>query len=262
MHASAPEMRMNLDTLKPRFRIAFSDPCAAFRYIFEGRKGGVRYKLSQLLQVKAGLLKSIFLETNEFDDYIKGQLLSVGYGLNPMSFVKSLYVICRVAKPVTVVETGVATGVSTTYILKALERNNKGELYSIDMPHYEEILAKKIHGYLPKSIRSLPKEKVVGWLVPDKLKHRWHLDVGLTKDLLPRLCESLGDISIFLHDSEHTYENMYFEYTTVWPHLAKNGYLLSDDTWWNNSFSDFCREVEARPTYVYSTGIAGVRKTR
>jgi len=146
------------------------------------------------------------------------------------------------------------------YILKALEKSGHGELYSIDMPNYERVLVKKISSYLSEPISILPEGKTVGWLVPDNLRHRWHLNIGLSKDLLPRLYKSLGKISIFLHDSEHTYENMYFEYTTAWAHLEKGGYLLSDDTWWNTAFSDFCREVRVKPIYVYSTGVAGVRK--
>jgi hypothetical protein len=85
---------------------------------------------------------------------------------------------------------------------------------------------------------------------------------GLTKDLLPNLCKSLGKVNIFLHDSEHTYENMYFDYAAVWPHMTENGYLLSDDAWSNAAFSDFCREVKSKPTHVYTTGVAGVRKKR
>jgi len=38
------------------------------------------------------------------------------------------------------------------------------------------------------------------------------------------------------------------------------GYLLSDDTWWNTAFKDFCHKVKAKPVYIYSTGLAGIRK--
>ena len=45
-----------------------------------------------------------------------------------------LYAVCRIRNPGIVVETGVASGVSSSYILCALENNEHGELYSIDQP--------------------------------------------------------------------------------------------------------------------------------
>src|SRR4030042_5692145 len=40
-----------------------------------------------------------------------------------------LYVITRILEPANVLETGVANGFSTAYILKALHRNQRGKLY-------------------------------------------------------------------------------------------------------------------------------------
>jgi hypothetical protein len=55
---------------------------------------------------------------------------------------------------------------------------------------------------------------------------------------MPR-AKMLGSIDIFIHDSEHSYENMMFEYMTAWDHLKEGGILLSDDTNLNKAFSDF-----------------------
>jgi len=90
----------------------------------------------------------------------------------PIDFGKALYVICRVMKPMTVVETGVAAGLSTSYMLYALEKNRRGELHSIDMPNYEAELIKKTPSYLPEPLSILPPKKNVGFLVPENLKHR------------------------------------------------------------------------------------------
>ena len=46
----------------------------------------------------------------------------------------TLYALCRKLKPDVVVETGVASGVSSSYILCALHENEHGQLYSIDVP--------------------------------------------------------------------------------------------------------------------------------
>jgi hypothetical protein len=143
-----------------------------------------------------------------------------------------LYCVTRHLKPEKVVETGVFNGYSTYAFLKALNRNKKGFLYSIDLPSYFE--SKDV----PPELR-LPKGKHPGWAVPDYLKDRWGLILGKSKEKLPPLLERLGQIDIFCHDSEHTYENMMFEYKTAFPYIRKGGILISDDITYNSSFYDF-----------------------
>jgi predicted O-methyltransferase YrrM len=89
-----------------------------------------------------------------------------------------------------------------------------------------------------------------GWLVPDMLKKRWHLILGDSRKILPRLLRDLGQIDMFLHDCLHTYDHMIFEYSVVWKHLAHEGILASDDVEWNIAFYDFCRAVKARRVVI------------
>jgi hypothetical protein len=58
------------------------------------------------------------------------------------------------------------------------------------------------------------------------------------------LLESLGDVDVFIHDSEHTYGTMMFEFKSVWPHLRRLGVLVSDDIEESRAFHDFARSVE------------------
>ena len=52
-----------------------------------------------------------------------------------MTFERSIpYLLVRLIKPKCIVETGVSAGVSSAYILQALQDNEKGMLYSIDLP--------------------------------------------------------------------------------------------------------------------------------
>jgi hypothetical protein len=46
----------------------------------------------------------------------------------------SIYAVVRILKPRAMVETGVANGKSSALILRALERNGSGRLYSVDLP--------------------------------------------------------------------------------------------------------------------------------
>jgi len=150
-----------------------------------------------------------------------------------------LYAVCRRQNPGIVVETGVASGVSSSCILCALEKNGHGELYSIDQPW---------------------QESQSGWMIPDYLRHRWHLIQGRSSEKLAPLLEEIAEIDIFLHDSEHSYKNMRWEFQTAWTYLKTGGLLLSHNIDSNGAFSDFCRE---RGVKGYSlTNMGGVVKAK
>lgn len=172
----------------------------------------------------------------------------------PIKDAAVLYVICRVLRPEFVIETGVGPGVSTAYMLKALEDNSLGHLYSIDMPGREQELRrsdKNYTGVISEPVASLQQS---GWLVPESMRHRWTLRLGLSHDVLPRLLQELDEADVFLHDSEHSYENMLFEYKCVWPYLRAGGGLISHDINWNSAFTDFALEVKHKPTTVGNLG--------
>ena len=133
-----------------------------------------------------------------------------------------LYVLCKMLKPDTVVETGVAYGQSSSYILQALKENNKGILYSIDN--------------IFRPWESLGK---IGDAIPQNLRERWKLVAGSSAEKLEETLRSKKTIDMFLHDSLHTYKNMLFEFNTSWSSIKKNGFLISDDVSENNAFLDF-----------------------
>jgi len=147
----------------------------------------------------------------------------------------SLYLICRSLKPKYVVETGVSAGRSTTCILCALHDNNEGELYSID------------------------PDQSSGYAIPKHLKVRWRFINATSEESLLGLLEKLKYIDVFLHDSLHTYENMYYEYRTAWPYIREGGVLLSDDVDRNSAFQDFVKSINAKTVYL-SKSFAGARK--
>lgn len=163
-------------------------------------------------------------------------------------FGKFLYFIVRCAKPDIMVETGVAHGVSSWTILNALHKNGKGKLYSIDLPNQD------LKSYNPENI-----QQGSGWAVPDTLRDRWELRLGSSQKLLPELITELGAIDIFFHDSDHSYENMMFEFEAVYNAVKTGGLLLSDDVHKNASFSDLVELKGIKGLQFYTKGGAAVK---
>ena len=158
---------------------------------------------------------------------------------NPCYKAQFLYLVCRYIHPSKVVETGVHHGYSSAFVLKALEEIG-GHLYSIDLPN---VGYQTDDGGIRQDFLRLGAK--TGFVVPDRLKANWELILGDSREKLPKLLESIGEIDIFHHDSMHTYDLMTFEYETVWPYLKDNGLLLSDDVGANNAFKDFCHRHSA-----------------
>ncbi len=163
----------------------------------------------------------------------KARRFSYGYGIGPeLGLV--LYIICRIQKPDIVVETGVSSGVSSSHILAAFERNRRGGLYSIDAPWGDEDQS--------------------GWLIPDYLRDRWHLTIGRSSQELEPLLRKVKEIDIFLHDSDHSYRNMAWEFQTSWKYLKAGGLLLAHNIDSNEAFSDFYRNRHVEGYYLAEMG--------
>lgn len=170
----------------------------------------------------------------------------------------TLYAIVRAKRPQVMIETGGTPGKSTAFILRAMERNNTGLLYTIDLPpamNSATRLSKHVMWH-----ESLPAGAVSGWVVPDYLRARHTTLIGKSSDRLPPLLQMLGSLDIFLHDSDHSYENMMWEFETSLPKMASDGLILSDDVMDNTSFFDFCRKHNLDNTHVFNLGAACINK--
>jgi len=149
-----------------------------------------------------------------------------------------LYAIVRAYSPSLVVETGVLYGHSSAAILAALEDNGTGQLTSIDLPReeHQNITVGRQHVQVGLS----SNEFSVGCAVPVDLRSRWNLVLGNSLELLPKILGETRHVSIFIHDSLHTYDHMMAEFSLGYNALELGELLMSDDIGYNLAWQDFC----------------------
>ena len=157
-----------------------------------------------------------------------------------LALARLCYAVVRIIEPEYVIETGVCYGVTTAFALAALNRNRKGSLHSIDLPPLGR-----------------DNDQFVGWAIPDDLfKMRWKLHRGTSRKILPTLLGQIDTLSLFVHDSLHTYGNMRMEFELVWPFLCPGGVLISDDIQGNTAF----RELTERKDVAFHAVVRELEK--
>jgi hypothetical protein len=177
--------------------------------------------------------------TSEFEDLwptVIAELEAKGIRPGPESFqswndgdaglVRAIWCLVRYLRPKNVVETGVAHGVTSRFILEALERNGDGHLWSIDLPPIEKTWRKQ-----------------VGLAVPDRIAKRWTHIKGLSRLRLPKLLSQLEQIELFVHDSMHSERNVLFELDRAWAKLKPGCALVVDDVDANWGFHTFMQSA-------------------
>ncbi len=184
-----------------------------------------------------------------------------GHSLGAIGYTEGayLYALLRTVQPEVVVETGVANGFSTAFSLLALQSNGRGHLHSIDLPREVGRAYEAGTFYEGEGRAGIPPGSEPGWLIPPALKERWTLILGRSQEELPPLLERLGTVDTFMHDSEHSFDCMWFEFNAAWPALRPGGVLLSDDVNSTEAFSRFAAQ-EGREPVRLARGMALLRK--
>ena len=152
------------------------------------------------------------------------------------------YALVRLMQPEVVVETGGTPGNSSAFILRAMERNGRGILHTIDLPPTGTLDATRGHGGWIHE--GLPTGQGSGWAVPEylRLRHRQHL--GDAKDLLPQVLALVPQVDLFIHDSDHSYAHMMWEFTTAWPYVRPGGVVMSDDVDASAAWGEFTAQQQ------------------
>jgi len=148
------------------------------------------------------------------------------------AFVRAIWCLIRHLRPSNVIETGVAHGVTSRFILEALERNGAGHLWSIDLP--------------PNAVL----EKQVGIAVAGRFPDRWTYIKGSSRRRLPALLSKLRQIDLFVHDSLHSERTVRFELDRAWAILRPGGALVIDDIDTNWGFRSFTQAFPGHPSLI------------
>ena len=150
-----------------------------------------------------------------------------------------LYIATRDSRPIIVVETGVLKGHSSSAILGGMAENDTGTLISIDLPMEQQQSVIVGEKHIQDSLASSGFS--VGGVIPLDLRSRWTLILGNSLQVLPGVLAQQENISMFVHDSLHTYDHMMAEYRLGYDALEPGGLLISDDVNYNSAWSDFCK---------------------
>jgi hypothetical protein len=164
----------------------------------------------------------------------------------------SVYALVRLIRPQVIVETGGTPGKSSAFILRALQRNGEGKLYTIDLPPPGEtgtVSVNDTHVRRPSALGS-------NWCVPEWLRDRQALVIGPAQEGLPAVLSQVNEVCIFIHDSDHSYEHMRWELETAYPFVRVGGLLWSDDINTNTAWQDFCAAHGLRRQDFQSQGVA------
>lgn len=171
-------------------------------------------QLRKSLGVDLRLLEQAELDFNTFMDRSllvasrdRKSFFGPEYDAGP-NMTKLLYLVCRVIKPNLVVETGVASGVSSNCVLDALQTNEAGKLISIDITEN------------------------VGELIEARLQTRWNLKIlprTFRRRAFVRFIKTTPGIEIFIHDSDHSEVWQKIEFLTVMNLSPATKILIFDD---------------------------------
>jgi predicted O-methyltransferase YrrM len=164
--------------------------------------------------VAHAIAPDLWSEATEFSEELHARATPIldtfPYQLHPGPDDRFLYWLTRVSQPDIIVETGVCAGWSSQAFLAALERNGHGALYSSDFPLF---------------YRSDP-ESLIGCLVEDDLRDRWHLCISGDEVCLPRVLAHVPKIDLFHYDSTQSRSGRNFTFHLVQPKLARDSVVI------------------------------------
>ena len=176
--------------------------------------------------------EKLFYETKTFIKSIEKEnqkiLSKINVKLGGGANQELLFFLTRFLKPNIVLETGVAAGYSSKVILKAIEKNKNGSLYSSDFPYF----------------RIKNPEKYIGILLSEKLKQNWNLSIEGDEINLRRFFKVIKKIDLFHYDSDKSYNGKKKVFNLIIEKMSKGSVMIFDDIQDDTFFKDIVIEYD------------------
>ena len=173
--------------------------------------------------IKRQRIESLMRKSQDIVDYCKRMMGGGDYWQISEDEIRVIYTLVKSVDPSIVVETGVGPGVSTTAILSAISKNALLISIDPDIPYGKG-------------------DREIGFVIPDELKSNFKFVKGTSAEKMREVLENIGELDIFFHDSDHTYNNIMFELNSIWPKLSRDYIILVDNYDWTPAPMDFARE--------------------
>lgn len=176
--------------------------------------------------------EKLFYETKTFIKSIEKEnqkiLSKINVKLGGGANQELLFFLTRFLKPNIVLETGVAAGYSSKVILKGIEKNKNGSLYSSDFPYF----------------RIKNPEKYIGILLSEKLKQNWNLAIEGDEINLRRFFKVIKKIDLFHYDSDKSYNGKKKVFNLIIEKMSKGSVMIFDDIQDDTFFKDIVIEYD------------------
>ncbi|MGC8574313.1 MAG: class I SAM-dependent methyltransferase [Thermoplasmata archaeon] len=173
--------------------------------------------------IKRQRIESLMRKSQDIVDYCKRMTGGGDYWQISEDEIRVIYTLVKSVDPSIVVETGVGPGVSTTAILSALSKDSLLISIDPDIPYGKG-------------------DREIGFVIPDELKSNFKFVRGTSAEKMREVLENIGELDVFFHDSDHTYNNIMFELNSIWPRLSRDYIILVDNYDWTAAPMDFARE--------------------
>ncbi len=153
--------------------------------------------------------------------------------LKPARIAEILHYILKNSSLHTCIELGTSLGISSSYLIKALQSKGSYSFYSIEA-------CKDIHDLAKQHIESL------------QLSKQAHLLNGTFDEVLPGLLNKLDVVDFVFIDGNHSYEATIRYFQLLLPKVHENTILVFDDIYWSEGMTRAWEEIKQDPRITMS----------
>lgn len=172
---------------------------------------------------------------------------------------ETAYLAARLLEPESILEVGVANGISTAYILGAVTHSDiECDIRAIDKPLFAQDVREKRGKRGLKNVGGIiPDSHEAAWIAPksQRKRHGYQYYVGNFTNILPSVTSDIGNIDLAIYDASKDEQDMRMAYETIADSLSPGAILISDDINASDAFENTFQEKNGRVIKFAGCGI-------